>query len=285
LPHCWSQGNRRAMWLTRARPLLGTVVSIQVKVSPVEAALAERAIADAFATIAHISRVMSAHDEDSDLGRLSRAMVRQVLMLDAETIRVIRAAQHWTVLSHGAFNPSGAATILARRHRRPGLAPDAAGTLSDIRIVSDTTVEVMHAVNLDFGGIAKGYAVDRAIDTLTAHGISDALVNAGGDLRALGVRAWPVDVRHSDSRLMDRRLRQKTHIREQALTTSVSGPLNPEFVLTRRHGKPRWRSVTVQASTCMAADALTKWAMQSSLLCPDLRTALRQNHGRMWRTR
>jgi thiamine biosynthesis lipoprotein len=235
--------------------------------------------------MAQISRVMSAHHEDSDLGRLSRATARQVLMLDAETIRVIRAAQHWTVLSHGAFNPCVAATTLARRHRRPGLAPDATGTLRDISILSDTKVELIQAVSLDFGGIAKGYAVDRAIDTLTAHGICDALVNAGGDLRALGERAWPVDVRHSDSNLMDGRLRQKAHIREKALTTSVSGPLNSDFVLTRHHVKLRWKSVTVQASTCIAADALTKWAMQSSLLCPDLRTALRQNHGRMWRTR
>jgi thiamine biosynthesis lipoprotein len=261
------------------------VVSIQVSVSPAKAELAERAIAETFATMTHISRVMSAHHEDSDLGRLSRAKAHQVLALDTETLHVIRAAQHWTALSGGAFNPCAAATTLARRHRRPGLAPEATGTLSDIRIVSDTTVELMQAVGLDFGGIAKGYAVDRAIDTLTAHGISDALVNAGGDLRALGERAWPVDVRHSDSNLMDGRLRQKTHIREKALTTSVSGPLNAEFLLTRRHSKPQWRSVTVQASTCMAADALTKWAMQSSLLCPDLRTALRQNHGRMWRTR
>ncbi len=41
------------------------------------------------------------------------------------------------------------------------------------------------AVQLDFGGIAKGFAIDTAIDILRAHGLNDALVNAGGDLRAI----------------------------------------------------------------------------------------------------
>jgi thiamine biosynthesis lipoprotein len=273
------------MWIARARPLLGTVVSIHVKKPSADAERTERAIAEAFAIMSHIGRVMSAHDEDSDLGRLSRASAHQVLTLDEQTVHVIRAAQHWTALSRGAFNPCVAARTLARQHRRPGIAHEATGTLRDIRLLSDTTVELAQAVGLDFGGIAKGYAVDRAIDTLAAHGISNALVNAGGDLRAIGERAWPVDVRHSHTDLMDGRLHSKTHLRQKALATSVSGPLNPEFVLTRHHVSSQWRSVTVQANNCMAADVLTKWAMQSSLLCPDLHAALRQNQGRMWRSR
>jgi thiamine biosynthesis lipoprotein len=265
--------------------MLGTVVSIQVKLTSTNATLAEQAITEAFTRMRHISDVMSAHDEDSDLGKLSRATPDQTLILDVETIRVIRAAQHWTALSGGAFDPSAAAKMLARHNRRPGIAPEATGTLNDIRIVSETTVEVLKAVSLDLGGIAKGYAVDCAIDALKALGIADGLVNAGGDLRALGDRAWPVDVRHSRNSLMDVHVRQKKHIHQKALATSVAGPFNPEFVATRHSIKARWKSVSVQASSCMAADILTKWAMQSSLLCPDLRAALRQNHGRMWRSR
>ena len=54
-------------------------------------------------------------------------------------------------------------------------------------------------VQLDFGGFAKGYAVDRAIDELKALDIENAIVNAGGDLRAIGRRGdrpWRVGVRH-----------------------------------------------------------------------------------------
>jgi FAD:protein FMN transferase len=273
------------MWIARARPLLGTVVTIQVNGDANDAAVAEHAVAQAFGTMTHIGRVMSAHHASSDLGRLANASVNEVLTLDTETVHVIRAAQAWTTLSSGAFNPCMAAQTLAKRKQRPGLTHEATGSLQDIHLLSETTVQVAHAVNLDFGGIAKGYAVDRAIDTLMAHGISEALVNAGGDLRAIGERAWPVDVRHSNASLMDRRLHQKTNLHQKALATSVSGALNPEFVLTRRKASPMWKSVTVQASSCMVADVLTKWAMQSSLLCPNLHAALRQNQGRMWRTR
>jgi thiamine biosynthesis lipoprotein len=54
------------------------------------------------------------------------------------------------------------------------------------------------AVQLDFGGIAKGYAVDLAVQSLRARGIENAIVNAGGDLRAIGrhgERPWRVAVR------------------------------------------------------------------------------------------
>jgi thiamine biosynthesis lipoprotein len=272
------------MLIARARPLLGTVVSIQVQAEPAEDTQVETAIAEAFATVAHIGRVMSAHQTESDLGRLSRGHKGDVLTLDAQTICVIRAAQYWWQLSRGAFNPCRAALALSRLGVRPGLTSTAMGSLNDICLHSDTEVELTAPVGLDFGGIAKGYAVDRALDVLSAHGVCNALVNAGGDLRTIGDQRWPIDVRHANTTLMDGRLPQKTRIQQMALATSVAGALNPEFVLARTHRKPRWTSVTVQASTCMAADVLTKWAMQASLLCPDLCAALRHNHGRMWRT-
>jgi thiamine biosynthesis lipoprotein len=55
------------------------------------------------------------------------------------------------------------------------------------------------ALKLDFGAFAKGYAVDRAIDVLREMGINNAVVNAGGDLRAIGRhgdRPWRVGIRH-----------------------------------------------------------------------------------------
>ena len=264
--------------------MLGTVVSIQAHTEALDGAPLEQAISQAFAVIAHLGRVMSAHHVDSDLGRMARAHPHEVLTLDTHTVNVIRAAQHWWQLSGGAFNPCRAARMLSSAGIRPGIAGEAIGSLSDIAIGSATQVQLAHSVKLDFGGIAKGYAVDQAIEVLAAYGIRHALVNAGGDLRAIGERHWPIDVRHANVTLMDGRLTQKTRLCQQALATSVAGELNSEFVFARSHKKSAWRSVTVQASTCMTADVLTKWAMQASLLCPNLRTALRQNHARMWRS-
>jgi FAD:protein FMN transferase len=272
------------MWIARARSLMGTVVSIHAQPCGGDVQGVDHAMSEAFSVMSRISHAMSAHQADSDLSRIAKAQPGEVLTLDAETVRVIRATQYWTTLSGGAFNPCGAAHTLSGRNLRPGITGDAIGSLRDITLCSSTDVRLAQPVQLDFGGIAKGYAVDRAIEILSAHGLREVLVNAGGDLRCIGEHRWPIDVRHAHETLMDGRLRQKRWIRQHALATSVAGALNPEFIFSRTHQRLKWTSVTVQAHTCIAADALTKWAMQSSLFCPGLRAALRENGGRMWRT-
>ncbi|MGD8568714.1 MAG: FAD:protein FMN transferase [Gammaproteobacteria bacterium] len=71
--------------------------------------------------------------------------------------------------------------------------------------MQDLTLDGVHlqssnsAVRLDFGGFAKGYAVDKAIEHLQELGIHNAIVNAGGDLRAIGKhgnRPWRVGIRN-----------------------------------------------------------------------------------------
>jgi thiamine biosynthesis lipoprotein len=68
----------------------------------------------------------------------------------------------------------------------------------DIRIDGFTLTTTNPSVQLDFGGIAKGYAIDIACDRLKSLGVKNAIVNAGGDLRAMGdhgVRPWRIAVR------------------------------------------------------------------------------------------
>ncbi|MDT8319053.1 MAG: FAD:protein FMN transferase [Xanthomonadales bacterium] len=69
----------------------------------------------------------------------------------------------------------------------------------NIRIEGQLMSSTNNAVQLDFGGIAKGYAVDRACELLKTLGIDNAIVNAGGDLRAIGRhgdRSWRIAVRN-----------------------------------------------------------------------------------------
>lgn len=72
-------------------------------------------------------------------------------------------------------------------------------SMDDVEIRDGMLICDNPAVKLDFGAFAKGYAVDRAIDQLRAMGIKNAIVNAGGDLRAIGShgdRPWKVGIRH-----------------------------------------------------------------------------------------
>lgn len=271
--------------MSRAKPLLGTCVTIQVQTTPDDSAAAS-AIDGAFETIAHIDRVMSAHRPDSDLGRMSRAAPELVLQLDAHTVTVLKASHYWWQVSGGAFNPVMAARTLARQGHRPGLNPSALldCEFSLLTFLSDTQVKMPGPVCIDLGGIAKGYAVDQAIQVLSKHGIRDAMVNAGGDIRVLGTKGFRVDICHAQEQLRDRPFKRLKRLQSAALATSVADTHQTAFVRTLKARREAWRNSTVLAPDCMTADALTKWALQSSRLCPQLKAAMRLHSASMWRS-
>jgi len=131
---------------------------------------------------------------------------------DAWIVAMVRRSQDLEQRSGGRFNPAiGRLIELWGFHTSdyPILGPPPAE--EDIRAILDrrpSTLDIRidglqlssanPAVALDFGGIAKGYAVDLAIEHLQSAGIANAIVNAGGDLRAVGMhgdRPWRVAVR------------------------------------------------------------------------------------------
>ncbi len=72
-------------------------------------------------------------------------------------------------------------------------------TMADIQIKDGELISNNKMVKLGFGGFAKGYAVDQAIAALQKQGIQNAIVNIGGDLRAIGShgkRPWVIGIRH-----------------------------------------------------------------------------------------
>jgi len=76
---------------------------------------------------------------------------------------------------------------------------DAAPRMDDITLNGDILTSSNPRVQLDFGAFAKGYAVDIAIQRLREFGINNAIINAGGDLRAIGSKdgkPWRVGIRH-----------------------------------------------------------------------------------------
>ena len=123
------------------------------------------------------------------------------------------------------------------------------------------------SVRIDLGGIAKGFAVDRAIDVLRAHGRSHGIVNAGGDLAAFGQRRQAIHIR--DPREPRRSLCQVT-IANAALASSARSfdPFEAAHVSSAPVIDPATQTpatdivgATVRAPSCMIADALTKIVM------------------------
>src|ERR1700679_3832898 len=161
----------RSPTVSRMRVALGTFVAIEAQ-APSEPA-AEKGIAAAFAAVAEVDRLMHPSRPGSDLALLARASRGVALALQPWTWEVLELSRRLCEWSRGAFEPC---------------LESAAGRLADIDL-SRRGYAVPHAqVHIDLGGIAKGFAVDRAIDALRASGCDGGLVNAGGDLAAFGTR-------------------------------------------------------------------------------------------------
>lgn len=101
-------------------------------------------------------------------------------------------------------------------------------------------------------GIAKGFAVDRAVETLQSAGIRCGVVNAGGDLRVFGEAFEDVHVRAPQR---PDRLVHIGKVRDAAVATSGAG-----LLIDPRRGvrAARAAGATIIAADCMTADALTK---------------------------
>jgi FAD:protein FMN transferase len=248
----------------RARPLLGTRVEIAAGGCRDERSL-HAAIDEAFACIERVQQLMSYQDADSDVSRLNRTAPHRALAVNPHTYRVCEAALQFARESEGAFDP----TVAARLEEfgilpHAGNAADAHATWRDIELCGDNHIRLHRSLRIDLGGIAKGYAVDRAIAVLQKRDIENALVNAGGDMRVIGSRPQFAHLRHPEAPL---HTAHTLTLQNAALATSAayfsrraSSTGEVSALIDARSGEPYVgrRSVSVRAFECMSADALTK---------------------------
>lgn len=237
--------------MKRCRPLLGTMVEITGD--------DDATIALGFERIERVHFLMSAHDPSSELSTINCLAAQLPVELDPLTVAVIRRALDWARRSGGAFDivAAGSAALRSGKVRRHAgqPEPDPAADWTAVRI-DQHEVSLACPACLDLGGIAKGFAVDLAVERMIDAGASRGLVNAGGDLRGFGDEQWPVAVLDPQTR----RPLLATHVADQALATSAGHPSNADELnyshLPGADGK--WESVTVRASNACDADALTK---------------------------
>lgn len=249
----------------RCRPLLGTLVDISVGAG--DDATALRALEAGFAAIARVHRLMSFHEPASDVARLNREATFGSVQVDERTYRVLAAALEFSAASDGLFDVT-VAPLLVEWGFLPACIDvrlrDPSACWRDIELLPGSRVRFARRLAIDLGGIAKGFAVDEAIAAVATARATQALVNAGGDLRAWGDAAEPVWVRdpRRPGGLIEAGL-----LRDSALATSADadsrratarGETSPLVHARRRKACDAYASVTVRAPDCMTADALTK---------------------------
>lgn len=239
----------------RCRPLLGTLVEVSAD--------REDAIEAAFAAIERVHRLMSAHEVDSDISRINRFAHIGSIEVDDWTTRVLERALFWSRRSEGAFDVVRAGRTAIQRGTLPCHAdqPQPVAAHWTWLEIHDSSVRLLKPGCVDVGGIAKGFAVDRAVEALRQAGCERGLVNAGGDLRAFGPEPWSVEIVDPFSRLS----MGAVELCNAAFATSAGLPLGKGSLSFDHLGgeEPAWISVSVQAKSACDADALTKivWNM------------------------
>lgn len=257
--------------MQRAQPWLGTLVEIAAEGN--EATSLSAAIGRAFARIAAIHGTMSFHDASSELSKVNRHAAHDWVALADDLAQVFGAALEFAVASDGLFDPSVAPWLVETGHlpRHPGMPSNAAPDWQAIELDGDR-VRFARPLLVDFGGIAKGYAVDAALAVLHGAGMTSARVNAGGDLARFGASAEPVRIRHPAQPTLSLHLADLQH---GAVATSAGYYQAEAAASPLRHPHTgaelcRRLSVSVLATTCLAADALTKIVAADPLRAPAL---------------
>lgn len=216
----------------RARPLLGTIVDLSGNGS----------LECGFAAIAKVHRLMSVHDPASDISRLNRDGFAKLVRVHPWTWRVLKAAQKFAQVSDGIFD----ITVSGRTQ----------GNWRDIVLGENHEVRLRRPVTVDLGGIAKGFAVDRAVDALRRAGVSSGIVNAGGDVRVFGPKSRAIHLRNPVAPTL---ASGKLRARNRAIATSATYFARHALINGQtRRAMTDLISVTVAAEDCMTADALTK---------------------------
>jgi len=207
--------NGKPVSMTRGRLLMSTLFEITV-VGPQSAPLAAW-LDSAFAEVERVERMATDYDSTSLVGRLNAEPPGNVGCREAhvpeELFALLGRASGLCRTTDGAFDiTTGTATALWRIAEGRGVPPtDGALDEAMLRIgpehmrldEAEHTVTLDPGTRIDLGGIAKGYAVDRALEVLRRCGVQGALVNGGGDMAAFGAplrhperSEWMIGIRH-----------------------------------------------------------------------------------------
>lgn len=221
--------------------MLGTKVSIKIfSPSNQETSLI---LSEAFAEIKRIENIASIFDKTSELSYVNSRAFYEPVKLSDELFYLIKKGLWMCEISHGAFDITATSLGLKNGYKNIELA----NIRKEVHFTDKNC-------KIDLGAYAKGYAVDRAVEILKIRSIKNAMVDAGGDIRLVGLplgsKEWAVGIRNP------RKPKDIFKIikidRETAIATS--GNYLREHIIALKDRSPLVLSVTVIAPTALEAD-------------------------------
>jgi thiamine biosynthesis lipoprotein len=197
-----------AQLFTRVHPAMGTDFTLYIYVA--DAAAADREADRVFAIVDQLESLLSNYQPQSELSRINHEAGQHPVTTDPETFRFLKESLSWCAHSDGAFDITVGRLMKAWGFfRSTGHVPSDA-ELARVRaqtgwkrVVLDAGTRTVRftapGVELDPGGIGKGFAVDAAVETMRADGVAAALLSAGSStIYALGsppdAQGWKIKV-------------------------------------------------------------------------------------------
>ncbi|MEK6732445.1 MAG: FAD:protein FMN transferase [Candidatus Omnitrophota bacterium] len=264
------------MLVKETRVLMDTYAEISCYSSDRNNAI--NAIDAAFKETKRIEKVFSKFDEDSEVSKINRLAGLEKVNANEEVLSLIERSIYYSKISDGAFDITVAPLMeiwgFVRKHQS---IPDRGAIENTLKSVGYHNIELNlgelsirflnRGAKIDLGGIAKGYAADRAKDILVSHGIKNGLVNLGGNIYALGKasggRSWNIGVQDPRNK---GKLLKSFELTNKAISTSGNyerffeiGGKRYSHIINPVSGEPCQGiiSVTVAADSAEEADALS----------------------------
>ena len=234
----------------------------------------------AIADVQRIERKYSRYRDDSVTSAINRAAGASPVAIDAETAALLDYAQACYAMSDGAFDITSGVLRAAWDFRRTppslptqDLVRDLLGLVDWPAVEHDREHVFLPraGMEIDFGGIGKEYAADRAASLLRETGIAHGLVNLGGDVRVIGPQPdgspWLIGIQHPRD---ERAVAATVPLAQGAIATSGDYQRYFEIdgvrychLVDARTGWPvsAWQSISVVAPLCSVAGSCATIAM------------------------
>ena len=240
--------------------------------------VASNAINETFNEIKRLENLFNRFDEKSELSKVNRLAGIEKISVDPDLFEIIKNSLYYSKISKGNFDITVTPLVgIWSSARKKDMLPNQEiieRTLKYVgyeNIILDEKDLSVHFLNnltkIDLGGIAKGYAIDKAKEILHSYGIQNALINIGGNIFAmgnpLGKKDWEIGIQHPREK---DKIIARLKLKNKAISTS--GDYERFFVLEGRrfshiinpsNGYPSEGiiSVTIAADSAEKADILS----------------------------
>jgi len=265
------------------RTVMGTFARVVAVASDEQTA--QRSIEAAFKQLHRLDRLMSSYKSDSELTRINRTAGEKPVKISPETFSLLEESGRYWQMTDGAFDIT-VGPIIDLWHRCADAntlptkqqitrAKKAAGFEKLILDANAQTVRfTVPGMKIKLGGIAKGYAVDKALEAMKKAGAAGGMVDAGGDIAcfgktANGSKSWIIGLQNpagARADITDRSLVLSLELNEKQNANAVATSGN--YQRFSRIGPKRYSHI-INPKTARTADALTS----VTIIAPDATSA------------